>query len=204
MKTLSCAAALILAGTSFTSAAVIYDEGVSGDLSGAFATPTAVTISNGTNSVVGQVGLNGDTGATNGQDADYFTFTVGPGLSITSLTVDSYTAVGSGSGSFLGFTAGSLFGGQTGGDIDASVIFNAGSGEILDDLREGVVQHERVGREVERIPGRQHGARLEDVADAATDRPARHVDRRAAAVDDLHVPLLGFLGGRRRLDRAER
>ena len=134
MKTLSCAAALILAGTSFTSAAVIYDEGVSGDLSGAFATPTAVTISNGTNSVVGQVGLNGDTGATNGQDADYFTFTVGPGLSITSLTVDSYTAVGSGSGSFLGFIAGSSFGGQTGGDIDASVIFNAASGEILDDL----------------------------------------------------------------------
>ena len=50
--------------------AVIYDESISGDLSGNFASPDVLTLSNGANTIIAQMGNNGDTGATNGQDAD--------------------------------------------------------------------------------------------------------------------------------------
>ena len=124
--------------STLASAVVIYDESISGDLSGTFASPTPLVLSAGNNTIIGEVGNNGNTGATNGSDADYFSFTLNDGLSLESIQVDSYSSSpGSSGGSFAGYVEGSSFSGQGGGDIDGFVIFNAGSGEILDDLSGG-------------------------------------------------------------------
>lgn len=117
-----------------SASAITVDESFLSDLSGNFSNPAAFTLDIGSNSLIGQIGNNGDTGATNGQDADYITFTVPAGTELTSINVDSYLLVGSTGGSFFGYVAGTSFGGQGGGDIDGNVIFNAGSGEILDNL----------------------------------------------------------------------
>lgn len=139
MKTTLQAAAFtfIAASSTVTNAATIHDESINGDLSGLLNTPTPLTVSAGTNTIIGQVGNNGNTGATDGTDADYFTFNIAPGSDLVSITIDSYTS-SSGSGqSFFGYTEGTSFTGQGFGDIDGFVIFNASSGEVLDDLSGG-------------------------------------------------------------------
>ena len=86
------------------------------------------------------MGNNGDTGATNGQDADYFSFIVGTGSSVTAINVDLYTFSPNNPGvSFFAYTNGSSFTGQTGGDIDGQVLFNAASGNVLASLAGGAL-----------------------------------------------------------------
>lgn len=115
--------------------AVIYNESINGDLSGIFAMPTPINLMAGANSVIAQFGNNGNTGATNGFDADYFTVTVGSGEELVSVTVDSYTFGPNNPGvSFAGFVAAAAFAGQEEEDIAGSALFNASSGNILDDF----------------------------------------------------------------------
>lgn len=128
----------LLATGSVATAAVVYDEGATGDLSGAFASPTSitVTVSGSTvspNTVVGQTGNNGNSGATNSSDADYFEFTLGPGQSADALTVDSYAQSGGSAGnrSFIAYSA-TPFTGQGFGDIDGNTLFNGASGDLFD------------------------------------------------------------------------
>ena len=114
-------------------AAVVHDESLDGDLSGMFASPTPLTFANGDNTIIAQVGDNGNTGSSVGNDADYFSFTVPAGGSISAVTVDSYTPGGVfGTGSFLAYSS-DPFTGQGGGDIDDFVLFNASSGDLLID-----------------------------------------------------------------------
>ncbi|MEO0509270.1 MAG: hypothetical protein AAF065_05380 [Verrucomicrobiota bacterium] len=119
--------------------ALTVDESVSGDLSGSFSNPDAFTLNLGINTVIGEIGANGNTGATDGTDADYFTFTVDPGLELTSINIDAYTPASgnNGSGSFFAYTIGDSFSGQGIGDIAGNLIFSASSGEVLDDLQQG-------------------------------------------------------------------
>ena len=76
--------------------------------------------------VAGTTGGDGSGGATNGTDADYFSFTLAEGETVTSITV-AQAAPAPGNGSFLGYVAGTAFAGQTEADIDAFVIFADGS-----------------------------------------------------------------------------
>jgi len=118
--------------------AVVFDEGISGDLSGNFAAPTPVSFVFGANTIVGEIGDNGNTGATNGSDADYVSFTVPFGSSISSINIDNFNpAAGIGLGSFMGFTNSLVFNGQTGADINGSVIFNGASGDVLPAINGG-------------------------------------------------------------------
>ncbi len=129
-------ATLLLAGAA--NAAVIYQESVDGDLSGAFASPAAVTLSSGVNSIVGQFGNNGGTGATDGTDADYFTFSVTAGQLVNAINIASYTfSPGDPGSSFMGFRAATSFNGQGGGDIDGQSLFNASSGNVISGLASG-------------------------------------------------------------------
>lgn len=130
---------LALALTSASSfGAVVYSEAASGDLSGAFGSPTAVVLSNGANTISGSIGNNGGSGATNGSDADYFTFNVAAGSAISAITIDAYAFSPNDPGvSFLGYTEDSAFFGQTGGDIAGSAFIEASSGDILPGLAGG-------------------------------------------------------------------
>lgn len=115
--------------------AVIYTEPLNGDLSGSFINPTVISLTPGANIIIAQMGSNGNTGATNGSDADYFTVTLGPGTSLLSITLDSYTFTPNDPGvSFAGYVAAAAFTGQGSGNIDGSAFFNASSGNILDDF----------------------------------------------------------------------
>ncbi|MEM6364751.1 MAG: PEP-CTERM sorting domain-containing protein [Planctomycetota bacterium] len=116
--------------------AVIYSEPGMGDLSGTGATPTDLTgllLVPGMNSISGNVGSNGNTGAVGGSDADYFSITLSAGQTIDSLTVDSYTLGGAPSAdrAFFGYRQGAGFAGQSGADIDDSVLFSSTNDEIL-------------------------------------------------------------------------
>ncbi|MEX1115651.1 MAG: hypothetical protein WEB53_10410 [Akkermansiaceae bacterium] len=118
--------------------AVIYNESINGDLSGLFGSPTTLNLTTGANTIIAQMGSNGNTGATNGSDADYFTVTVGSGESLVSITVDSYLFSPNNPGvSFAGYVAAPVFAGQTAQNINGSVLFNASSGNILDDFTGG-------------------------------------------------------------------
>ncbi len=106
------------------SAAVVYDESVDGDLSGVFAAPDALPTATGDNTLIGSVGQNGGTGATNGSDADYLTITVPAGASLTTITLDAYAANPMNtSQSFIGYVNGAAFSGQGAGDIDDNELF---------------------------------------------------------------------------------
>ncbi|MEM6823307.1 MAG: PEP-CTERM sorting domain-containing protein [Verrucomicrobiota bacterium] len=117
--------------------ATIHEETIDGDLAGTPGSPTGFTVIAGLGTIVGSVGANGNTGATNGSDADYFSFNVPlSGVEITSLTLDSYTTFpnSSGFGSFLAYRFDSTspgFPGQGFGDIDRSTIFNASTTDLL-------------------------------------------------------------------------
>jgi len=92
---------------------LVYDEATDGDLSGLFATPTPLTLGVGLNTITGTIGPNGNDGATNGNDADYFTFVLGPNESANSLTIIRDDP----GSSFSAYTNASSFNGQTTGDI---------------------------------------------------------------------------------------
>ena len=137
MKTVLYMAGLMIGLAIFAgqaSADIVHDEAANGELSNDLAAPTVVNFAPGGNTVIGQVGDNGQTGATNGSDADYFTVNIGLGEEITSILIDSRSGAGS---SFFGYTEGVGFSGQGNDDIDGFVLFNNASGEVLDDLTSG-------------------------------------------------------------------
>ncbi|MEM9481753.1 MAG: PEP-CTERM sorting domain-containing protein [Verrucomicrobiota bacterium] len=110
---------------SSASAVTIFAEGVDGELSDNLAAPTLLTLSLGLNTIEGQVGGTGS-GATNGSDADFFTFELAFGLSIETITA---TRSGLTSQSFIGYRADSSFPGLTAGDLDDNALFS--NGEVL-------------------------------------------------------------------------
>ncbi len=128
-------ASLLLAAVLPAQAAVVYHEAIDGDLSGAFASPTNIILTTGANTIIATMGNNGNTGATNGRDADYFRISLLPGHFLTSFTLDSYTFAPTNPGiSFAAYVAAASFTGQTEEDIDGTAFINAASGEILDDF----------------------------------------------------------------------
>lgn len=110
------ALAFLFAFSMITSAChgqLAYDEAVDGDLSGLFGTPTVLTLGLGVNTIGGTLGPNGNGGATNGQDADYFTFTLGANETANSLDIIR----GDAGASFSAYTNAAFFNGQTTNDI---------------------------------------------------------------------------------------
>ncbi len=97
---ISLATIAVLAASQGVNAAMLWDESVSGDLSGDGLAPTLLTLGAGSNQIVGTTG-NGGLGV----DLDYFTFTLSAGQTLTSIRVLSNTLV-SGDFSFLGLQAG--------------------------------------------------------------------------------------------------
>ena len=100
-----------------------FSETADGELSDLLGAPTALTLDVGVNTISGSVGSSAGTGATDGSDADFFTFTLGAGQSIDSVVL---TRTGSGNQSFLGYLAASAFVGQTAEDIDGFALFSDG------------------------------------------------------------------------------
>lgn len=94
------ACVLSLAASPGASASVAYDESVSGDLSNAGLTPTAIAIAAGSNQILGTTGNPGS-----GLDRDYFTVTVLPGETLSAITLLPGTTIG-GTFSFIGVQAG--------------------------------------------------------------------------------------------------
>jgi PEP-CTERM motif-containing protein len=91
---------LVLGFAAQASASVVYNESVSGDLSGAGLAPTAIgALSLGSNQIFG---LTGSTGGVT--DRDYFTITVPNGLELSAIIEGSGTQ--SGRLSFIGMEAG--------------------------------------------------------------------------------------------------
>ena len=88
----------VICGTS--SAGVVYNETINGDLSNSGLNPTVVTVALGSNSLFGTTGNPGT-----GIDRDYLTLTVPNGLMLSSITVLPGTFSGGGL-SFLGIEAG--------------------------------------------------------------------------------------------------
>ena len=110
----------LMASESF--AQLTYNESSDGDLSGALGTPTDLIFDLGVNTITGNIGGSATGGATNDSDADYFTFTLGAGEIIDSIvTTRGNTST---TQSFIGYVAGSSFGGQTAADIDANTLFD--------------------------------------------------------------------------------
>ena len=134
MKALTCLiAAPVVLAASASHAAVVHNETSDGDLSGVFGTPTALSFAFGDNTVVGQVGQNGNGGAASapgaGYDADYFSFDIAAGQTLTRIKVDGYTVSGNaGNGSFVGYVAASSFVDQS--TVDAWQFFSAGTGDL--------------------------------------------------------------------------
>ncbi|MEM9660600.1 MAG: hypothetical protein AAF961_19720, partial [Planctomycetota bacterium] len=111
--------------------AVIHDETADGDLSGAFAAPAPLATSLGGNTIIGQIGANGNTGASDGSDADYFQVVVPAGQLIDAITIDNYESTGIfGTASFLGYSNEPITG-QTGDDIQRFLLFNSDSDNIV-------------------------------------------------------------------------
>jgi len=108
--------------TSNAFAQLSYDESTDGDLSGAFGAPTQLVFGIGLNTITGDIGSMNSSGATNGTDADYFWFTLGAGETVDSIvTTRDNTST---TQSFIGYVAGTAFGGQTAGDLDANTLFD--------------------------------------------------------------------------------
>lgn len=83
-------------------AATVYDEGVSGDLSGSGLSPTLVSLAAGANVVIGR------TGRENGiVDRDYFSISVPAGLQLSAITPLAGTGVVGGGLAFIGLESGS-------------------------------------------------------------------------------------------------
>jgi hypothetical protein len=99
---------LLIAGAltaSNATAAVLYNESVSGDLSNSGATPTPLTISPGVNAVIGSVQGTGDV-----DTQDWIALTVPAGLQLKAIILESYSSTDS--QGFFGFQTGSTFSGS--------------------------------------------------------------------------------------------
>ena len=83
-------------------AATVYDEGVSGDLSGNGLSPTFVALSAGANVVVGTTGRQSGV-----VDRDYLTITVPVGLQLSAITPLAGTSTVAGGLAFIGIELGS-------------------------------------------------------------------------------------------------
>ena len=81
--TAAIAGAAVVIAAAPASAAVVYDETVSGDLSNSGLSPTPIAFALGSNTVTGTTGHD-STGAI---DRDYFTFTIGAGQALTAINV---------------------------------------------------------------------------------------------------------------------
>jgi len=119
---------------SSANAQLTYDESTDGDLSGVFSSPASLNFDVGVNTIIGDIGNNGNTGATNGNDADYFTINIGASETLGSINVNSRTD-GAGNGSFFGYIAGTSFPDQA--TTDGFIIFDGDDGDILDDIAGG-------------------------------------------------------------------
>ena len=129
-----------------------YDESELGDLSGDIANPSllivlsdlilsdsegnVIEIIKADNTISGTVGNNGNTGATNGSDADVFRFSFIPSVTLSAINVISSSGDDQ---SFIGYAAGQSFSGQTASDVDGFTLFGNSSGNILDELIGGPV-----------------------------------------------------------------
>ncbi len=139
-RVFSVPAALVLSVNFFASpaskGATLWNEEVDGDLPGDFSSPQALVVAPGENTFSGSIGDNGDTGATDGGDADYLSLLVPDGLEIVSISVQTYSFFDGnpGGGSFLGYRPGSDFAGQGFDDIDAWTLFFEEGLDILPDL----------------------------------------------------------------------
>ena len=78
---LTFALTLSLCAALAADAATLYDEAVSGDLSGSGLTPNSLSVAEGSNQIFGTTGRDAVTGV----DRDYFTFTVPVGYAFVSL-----------------------------------------------------------------------------------------------------------------------
>ena len=118
--------------------AVLWNEAVDGDLPGEFSSPQVVVATFGELTVSGTIGRNGNSGATDGSDADYLAIMLPEGLEIVSVSVEGYSATegNSGGGSFLGYRAASSFAGQGFSDIDGWVIFSDDFPDLLPALEQ--------------------------------------------------------------------
>ena len=120
---------LILVASPLFAQTIIFDEAVDGDLSDLGTAPTPVTLLLGLNTIVGSFGdanVGGGSGATDGSDADYFTFTLSPSQIVTAI---STTREGPDGPSFLGQANASTITGVSGssqGNLDAGSLFDNG------------------------------------------------------------------------------
>lgn len=129
---LFCLAALIS-----TSASATHTESTDGELSDVFSAPTLIALSSGSNTITGTIGNNGNTGATNGSDADYFSFNLTSNQTLTEINILSF--VGSNNVSFFGYVEDSAFAGQGFNDIDGSDLINGSSGNVITSLIGGPI-----------------------------------------------------------------
>jgi len=93
--------ALAAAESPVSQGAVLWDESLNGDLSNSGLSPTSLSLSTGSNRILGSTGDSGQ-----GVDRDYFTFTLPVGSTLSSITLLSNTLI-SGNFSFIGFQTGS-------------------------------------------------------------------------------------------------
>jgi hypothetical protein len=128
-----------------------YDENTLGDLSGDIANPSflivlsdiivsdfegnVIQIIEADSTISGTVGNNGNTGATNGSDADIFRFSLSPNVTLSAINVISSSGDDL---SFIAYVAGQFLSGQAQSDIDGFTLFGNDSGNILDDLAGGL------------------------------------------------------------------
>jgi hypothetical protein len=111
-------ALLLMGWAGLAHGATVWDENVSGDLSNDGLAPTLLSFATGDNDVHGTVGNPGT-----GVDRDYFTFTVLPGTTLTSITLLGDTNV-SGGASFFAIQAGQqVTAAPTGAGADALLAY---------------------------------------------------------------------------------
>jgi hypothetical protein len=132
-------AAIALAVASAASAATIWDEGVNGDLSNNRLAPTVLSVSPGSNTIIG---------STVQGNIDYFTFTVPVGYEFSALILSSFSSADD--VAFLAIQAGSTFTEPASGTVVGNLLgyTHIGTGalagtadpgtDILDELGAGV------------------------------------------------------------------
>jgi hypothetical protein len=134
LRPLLVAASLVSAGAPVFGA-VAWDETLHGDLSGTFSSPTGLALVSGTNSLHATSGSGGD--------LDFFTFTLPGGMTLTSLTLVSYSSIDG--TAFVGMQSGTMFteapGGITADELLGYTHFGTAPGnvgtDILDDIGNG-------------------------------------------------------------------
>ncbi|MCG8405368.1 MAG: PEP-CTERM sorting domain-containing protein [Phycisphaerales bacterium] len=133
-KLLSTTLAVLLIGPSMTTAAIIYDEAVDGDLSGDRLAPTTRTLSIGSNTLAA-TSVSGD--------LEYVTLTVPPSFQLDAIILDSY--VSPNVQSFAAVQNGTVFTESPASPNPANLLgyshFGTGPGQvgtdILDDISTG-------------------------------------------------------------------